>query len=488
VHSFVEVTTMKRLCLLLIVSAFVFGLVEPSKTEGATGPWNTFLGSSGIDEGHAIAVDDSGNVYVVGTSGGNWGSPVNAHSDLNDAFVAKLDGSGNLLWNTFMGSSNQDYGYAVAVDGSSNVYVVGYSSATWDSPENGHAGGSDAFAAKLNSSGTRLWHTFMGCSATDYGYGVAVDEDGNVYATGYSGNNWGTPVNPYEGSYDAFAAKFNGAGTRLWHTFMGAAAYDYGRGIAVDEIGNVYIAGTSARTWGTPVNGHAGGNNPDAFTAKLNSTGVRLWHTFMGSTASDFGYAVALDGSGNIYLAGTSPESWGVPVDIHSGGNDAVVVKLAGSGTRLWHTFMGCSGVDYGYALMVAAGGNVHVAGYSNATWGSPENAHAGASDAFAAMLNSGGARQWNTFLGSSFDDSGNSIAVDGNENVYLAGTSIATWGSPVIGHAGSDDAFAVKLGQPGSPVPAVSQWGMGILLLLLAGSASWMMRRRKIDGQNPNV
>ena len=110
------------------------------------------MGSSSAEEGLAIAVDWSGNVYVAGYSGATWGSPVNAHTEKsNDAFAAKLDSSGSLQWNTFMGSSSDDVGFAIAVDGGGNVYVAGYSAATWGTPVNAHAGGDDAFAAKLVS-------------------------------------------------------------------------------------------------------------------------------------------------------------------------------------------------------------------------------------------------------------------------------------------------------------------------------------------------
>ena len=169
--------------------------------------WHTFMGSSTSDEGNAIAVDGSGNVYVAGRSDATWGTPVNTYRGGDDAFAAKLDSSGVRQWHTFMGSSNADWGSAIAVDGSGNVYVAGPSLATWGTPVNAHAGNYDAFVAKLDSSGIRQWHTFMGSSGTDYGYAIAVDGSGNVYVAGTSGATWGSPVNAHAGSIDAFAAK-----------------------------------------------------------------------------------------------------------------------------------------------------------------------------------------------------------------------------------------------------------------------------------------
>jgi hypothetical protein len=412
--------------------------------------WNTFMGSSSDDRGYGIAVDGSGNVYVTGRSGASWGSPVNAHAGWVDAFVAKLNNSGVLQWNTFLGGAvYDDFGLGIAVDGSGNVYVAGYSDDAWGSPVNDYAGGNfDAFAAKLNSSGVLQWNTFMGSSVTDVGNGIAVDGSGNVYVTGDSRATWGTPVNAYAGgNYDAFVVKLNSNGGRLWNTFMGSSGSDYGRGIAVDGSGNVYVTGYARYSWGSPVNAHAG--NGDAFTEKLNSNGVRQWNTFMGSSSyiSEEGYGITVDGSNNVYVTGMSYATWGAPVNAHAGYDDAFAVKLNSSGGRLWNTFMGSSEDDAGYGIAVDGSGNVVVTGYSDAAWGTPGNAHAGGEDAFAVKLNSSGGRLWNTFMGGSENDAGKGIAVDGSGNAYVAGiTYLYEWGTPVNPHSGwGNDAFAVK-------------------------------------------
>ena len=418
-------------------------VIDPTLT------WNTFMGSSGGDDSFTgIALDSSGNVYVGGYSDATWGSPVNAFAGDTDAFAAKLDSSGNRTWNTFMGSSGYDYGRGIAIDSSGDVYVFGDSDATWGSPVNALAGGNDAFAAKLDSSGNRTWNTFMGSSLGDRGGGIAVDSSGNVYVGGYSDATWGSPVNAHAGTCvncgDAFAAKLNSSGNRTWHTFMGGSDYDFGVSIAIDSSGNVYLGGRSKATWGSPVNAHSGMS--DIFAAKLNSSGNRTWHTFMGSSGDDYGIDIAVDSSGNVYIGGYSDATWGSPVNALAGGNDAFAAKLDSSGNRTWHTFMGSSGYDQGRGIAVDSSGNVYVRGYSDATWGSPINAHAGGGDAFAAKLDSSGNRIWHTFMGSSGDDYGRDIAINSNNNVFLGGWSSATWGTPVNAYAGGEDVFAAKL------------------------------------------
>ena len=128
------------------------------------------------------------------------------------------DSSGNLIWNTFFGSGSDDEGNNIAVDGNGNVFVTGGSSGTWGSPLHAFAGGiGDAFVAKLDSSGALIWNTFLGGSDADGGIGLAVDGVGNTYVSGISRATWGNPVRAYatatsDNNYDAFAAKLSSSG------------------------------------------------------------------------------------------------------------------------------------------------------------------------------------------------------------------------------------------------------------------------------------
>jgi hypothetical protein len=409
--------------------------------------WNTFLGGSNYDYGYGIAVDTSGNVYVTGYSSATWGSPVLPYTGSYDAFVAKLNGSGALQWNTFLGSSGIDVGYGIAVDTSGNVYVTGFSLVTWGSPVRPFTGSGyyDAFAAKLNGSGALQWNTFLGGLDYDAGYGIAVDTSGNVYVTGESWATWGWPVRTFAGGTDAFVAKLSGSGALQWNTFLGGSDDDLGRGIAVDVSGNVCVAGYSTGTWGSPVRSFAAGG-ADAFVAKINGGGDLQWNTFLGSSSPDYGYGIAVDTTGNVYVTGYSDATWGSPVRPYTAYYDAFVAKLNGSGALQWNTFLGGSGEDLGWGIAVGTSGNVYVTGDSSATWGSPVSPFAGGYDAFAAKLNGSGALQWNTFLGGSTSDYGYGIAVDTSGNVYVAGESAATWGSPVRPNSGNGDVFVAKL------------------------------------------
>ncbi len=121
-------------------------------TNGGSLTWNTFLGTSDIDYGYALTTIESGNIYVTGYSSATWGDPEQEFNGGRDAFVASLDNDGGLTWNTFLGGGGDDYGQAIAVDASENVYVTGYSSLTWGNPVQSFGGGTnDAYVVKLEA-------------------------------------------------------------------------------------------------------------------------------------------------------------------------------------------------------------------------------------------------------------------------------------------------------------------------------------------------
>jgi hypothetical protein len=429
---------------------------EPLPVDSAL-TWNTFLGAfTPYQSAAAIAQDGNGNVYVAGSSNVTWGLPIRSHSGCDDAFIAKLDSNGNLIWNTFIGGSGCDLAQALALDGSGNIYVVGWSTATWGSPIRAFSGGYDAFAAKVDPGGHLIWNTFLGGPGTssgfDYGFALALDRSGNIYLAGLSGATWGSPVRAYSGDADAVVAKLDSSGNFIWNTFLGGAAEDIASGLAVDGNGNVYVTGESHSTWGLPVRAFTPSSNlnADAFVAKLDSSGNLIWNTFLGGNNTDQGEALAVDGKGNVCVAGFSYAAWGSPVRAYSDGNGAFVANLDSSGSLIWNTFLGGGAV----ALAVDAGGNIYVAGSSMATWGSPVRAFGGGSnDAFAAKLDSSGKLTWNTFLGGSGGDGCAGLAVDGLGNVYVAGTSDAAWGSPIRAFTGGNDAFVAKIPPPSNTI-----------------------------------
>jgi hypothetical protein len=152
--------------------------------------WTNFLGGDGLDSAEGVASGINGSTFVSGYSNQTWGSPIRSHSGDSDAFVSKLDASGYLSWNSFLGGSGLDRGYECIADGQGSVYVTGHSDTTWGSPLRGHSGSDDAFIAKLASDGSLSWITFLGGSGRDRGYSLAIDGSGNIFVAGKSDSTW----------------------------------------------------------------------------------------------------------------------------------------------------------------------------------------------------------------------------------------------------------------------------------------------------------
>jgi Beta-propeller repeat len=227
--------------------------------------YSTYLGGNGSDRAAGIAIDSSGNAYVTGgTTSTNFptAAPLRSTSGGNqDAFVAKLNSSGNgLIYSTYLGGSggmagSPETGTAIAVDATGAAYVTGATSSS-DFPVTAGAlqttnlgGGDDAFVSKLNPAGSALvYSTYLGGSSVDYATGIAVDFAGNAYVTGYTASYDFLSLRALQpgnaGSYDTFLSKLNPAGTSLvFSTYLGGTASDAGSAVAVDSLGNVYVAG-----------------------------------------------------------------------------------------------------------------------------------------------------------------------------------------------------------------------------------------------------
>ena len=434
---------------------FTLGKYDPvhSLVIDPTLQWNTFLGGTAMDSSAGIAVDGSGNVIVAGSSNAAWTQlnlPVRAYTGLIDTFVAKLDSSGTLIWYTFLGGTGNDNATDITTDGSGNIYITGYCDATWGTPYRIWRGIKDGFVAKLNSNGELQWNTFLGSGSNEESSGIAVSNStGNIYVAGKGNGNWvETPVNPRTGWFDAYIAKLNPAGTLVWYTFVGGTRSDESSSIATDGSENVYISGRSPSSWGSPVRIYTP-NKKDAFAARLNSSGTLIWNTFLGGAQDDSSQGIAVTTTGNVYVSGTSYGTWqgsNPPVRGFNGSSDAYIARLDSSGALLWNTFLGSVTTDYGGPIALNGSEYIHASGQSMDTWGSPVRPKDNVIDVFAAKLDASGNIQWNTFVGGYGFDYNPDIALDADGNMFLTGYSDSTWGTPIINHHGYFDVFVTKI------------------------------------------
>lgn len=425
--------------------------------EGTNAPWNTFLGGGDDDKSYGMVGDGDGNNYVLGVSSASWGNPVRPYSMGSDVYVAKVDGTGAISWNTFLGGAGWDVDGGITVDDAGNIYVIGYGDATWGSPQQAYSGGMDVSVAKLDPSGMLLWNTFVGGGGTETAGGIVVDENGSIYVSGSSTGTWGgEPLRAYTGAEDVFVAKLDSSGALIWNTFLGGNGSEFSHQVALDGSGNILVTGHGYATWGNPLLDYT--DSIDAFVVKLDSYGALQWNTFIGgNNGREVGYDLALDASNNIYITGHSTADWGDPLHSYNGGQDILVVKLDSSGTFLWNTFLGGSGTDYGYGIDIDEAGNLSIAGGSNAAWGYPMGAYNGDYDALVVKLNSSGGLLAGTFLGGSGLDKGYGIALDESGNVYTSGYSNTNWGDPLRTYTAFNDAFVARINLDLAPLIVAS-------------------------------
>jgi Bacterial Ig domain/Beta-propeller repeat len=425
-----EVMTMKQrlfLCVLVCISILFFS----AQVYGVE-QWHTFMGAANESGTNDLAIDAAGNSYILGYSWGSWGNPVNAYAGEYDIFVLKLDSNGNRVWNTFMGHSLEIEGAnAIALDSSGNIYVVGHAEGTWGSPIVAFNGVMDGFITKLDPNGNVLWHTYLGNVADEYLDGLYVDANGNVFVSGYHTNftkYMQFPPDPW--IEDMFIQKFNTYGVSQWRTVCNAGRISYNTELVGDASGNIYLGGTCDMSWGNPINAHAGGL--DSFLAKFNSSGTLVWNTFFGSSDYESMSRLAIDTNGNLVIASASFFSFGTPINAFTVGNDSYVAKFNNNGALLWHTFIGGNGEDNTVDVTTDSNDNIYVSGYSSETWGTPEIAFGpGIGEIYMAKLSSSGNLLWHTFTGSDSDSFGG-LKVLSEDDIFVSGNSFGTWGTPV--------------------------------------------------------
>lgn len=407
------------------------------------------------EDAYAVAVDPAGSTYLAGTTGTGPSG--------RDAFVRKLDAAGVPVYTTYLGGSLQDFAVGLAVDSAGNVYLTGET----DSPNfpvtpdalQGSYGDpdieqGDAFVAKLDPAGSLVYASYLGGDAKEEGTGIALDAEGNLYLTGEtdSFDDPETPevepafplVNPIGsqpgGNYGltAYVTKLSPSFSILFSTVIPGT--EVGQGIAVDAMGDVYVAGETARD-DLPT---AGGLQPtlgspfqnDAFVVKLRPAQSQLvYATYLGGSQQDGAFGLAVDGMGHAYVTGiTLSQDFPVqnpfqPELANSRFYDAFVAKLDPSGSSLvYSTYLGGSVVEEGFGIAVDGTGNVLVTGvtFSGGEFPilrAPQRMFGGGpADAFLIKLDPAGVPVYSTYLGDDDLELARAVALDANGEPRVAG------------------------------------------------------------------
>ncbi len=420
--------------------------------------------ANGFNRGYGVAADPSGNVFVTGYYASNavFSTTILTNAGSDEAFLAKYDGAGSLLWANRIGGSGSDIGYSVATDSNGNCYAVGTfaGTASFGSSNLTALGAKDVFIAKYDPTGNCVWVTQAGGnSATPH---RVVAKGTNIYVAGEFVGSFGLGGTTFNsaGQEDVFLAKFTSDGALLWTRQVGGNFSEQVGGLAVDDAGNAFITG-----WFTTYTLIVGGftlqrtfsGASDFFLVKYDAIGNVVWAKREGGDGYDRGKAVALDAVGNIYVAGSFQATtiFGGQSLTSSGDYDVFIAKYGSAGNLVWIRQSGGTGSDEPYDIGLDGNGNIYVAGQfqGTANFQGTFISSAGSVDMFLSKHSSSGDLVVVKQGGGPAGDLAYAMTVDNAGNCFAAGqvANDATFGTTLLS-AGPDsrvDIFVTRVGPP---------------------------------------
>lgn len=391
--------------------------------------WTRQLSSTGLEKGnekiYSMTIDGSGNIILAGVTDG---SLFNKSFGGPDAFMAKFDAAGNKIWVNQFGSSGLDSAVSVAVDDAGNIYVAGYT--TRSLSDTVSSGEKSLYVRKFDSSGRELWGIQFGSDPLDEAGSISLDSSGNLYvaSTRYVRTNGNGP--DYK---TGFLSKYDSTGKELWARVFEFSDSSQAKTLVVNRSGEIYIGGQNIKLNSYPV------GDIDALLQKYSPAANEIWTRKFGeSTLNDSINSVTVDSSGNIYVAGYS----------HS---DAFLKKYDSSGAELWKRQFGSYGGAEAFSVSTDISGNIYLAGYINTN--ARDEVRLDGDDAFVRKYDSSGKELWSFQFGTTYRDIAYAVSVDRSGYVYAAGSTEGAF--PGNQYPGNTDAFLVKIVPPEIAAPA---------------------------------
>lgn len=329
--------------------------------------WADQFGGDAGAEAHGVAIDADGNVIVAGSVVGLLGSTYNGGLD---AFVRKYSPSGDVVWTRQFGTPGSDIARAVAAAPDGSFILAGTTLGRLGGP---NSGGADAYVRKYDPDGNPVWTRQFGTAGTDLSFGLAVAADESVIVVGYT---TGDLAGAAAGQGDAFVSKYGRDGDVLWTRQFGTPGNDSAHAVAVDEAGNVFVAGTAEGALSGP-----GMGDLEAYLRKYDANGNIVWTRHIATDLPDEAWGLAVDAAGNAIVAGSTEGNLDAA---NPGGQDAFVRKFDPDGNMVWSEQFGTTSYDLVMAAAVDGAGNVILTGFTGGDLAAP---NAGESDVFLRKL-----------------------------------------------------------------------------------------------------
>jgi hypothetical protein len=465
--------------------------------------YSSYFGGSGYESGDLFWLDDSGDLYLSGTTSSSDLRTLNAFQPNSgggdDLFIAKLSPEGQLRYSTYFGGSEDESGRIHELDSAGNLFLFGTTSSrdlpTLNALQAQFGGGSDLFIAKLSSEGQLRYSTYFGGDGDESSDFYRFDDAGNLYLSGSTSSSNIPILNAFQpnfgGGLDIFVAKLNSDGQLLYSSYFGGDGSESSYP-QFDSAGNLYLSGSTSSTNLPTRNAlqstFGGGKESyfinDLFIAKLNPDGQLIYSTYFGGDGYESGY-IRFDGSNNLYLLGSTSSS-NLPIlnafqPNFGGGESSVfgdlfIAKLNPDGQLLYSTYFGGSGDEYGYFQQMDDSGNIYLSGHTSSSdlpildavqahyGGNDSESNPGyMGDCFLAKFSPDQQLIYSTYVGGS-----------GNEYCYLIRRSASQlylygWTTssdfPTLnafqphhgGGTGTGDIFIVKLSEQASSTPSLN-------------------------------
>jgi len=412
-----------------LATALCAALLWPTAAPAASVAWTAQFGTRYPDDANGLAIDRAGDLYVIGQTSGEL--PGQKAAGMIDAFLRRVDPSGHEVWTRQFGSNERDEAKGVALDDAGNVYVVGQTFGTL--PGQTSAGGFDAFIRKYTPAGDEMWTRQFGGGGGESAASVRIDHAGNAYVVG--GTRAALPGQTNIGDYDAFITKFDATGNPVWVRQFGTTSEDYALAVVLDAGGDPVIAGETGgllagataaggldgfvrqydpagkvmwtRQFGSPLDDFAVGatvgptgdvwavgttmgalpgqtskGDSDAYIVAFRALGGDLWSRQFGTSGADDAEAITFDAGGHPFVAGRAGGP--LPDATSSGGSDAYLAAAGPTGDLLWVRQFGSPADDYAMALAIGRGG-FYLAGGTTGTL--PGQKNIGERDAFVVCI-----------------------------------------------------------------------------------------------------
>jgi hypothetical protein len=395
-----------------------------------------------------------------------------------DAYIMKYNSSGDKVWGTYFGGDAYDRGLAIEYR-NGNVFLGGNTlssnMATAGAHQENVVDGDEAFLARFDTTGQLIWSTYYGGELHDFIDDISFDSQNNVYITGHTSSTFniatpGAHIETFTGISAAFLSKFDVSGNLIWGTYYGDS-FDEGTGIGIDGDDKIYITGLTYSTAGIATSGvhqQLNAGAVDAFLAKFDSSGVLEWGTYFGGAQNDIAHAITVTDSNRIYITGDTKSSSGIHFNqgyqnTPGNSNEGFLAKFSNQGNLIWASYVGGEDDDFIYGIDHFNNEDVLITGVTRSntdisTADVYQNNFSGFYDALIMRVSADGQRKWGTYYGGTDFEEGKDILIDKNQSTFslVGNTSSTNAISTVNSHqeviGGDDDAFLVQFCDPTIP------------------------------------